>query len=243
MNTTSTELGEKTTRVPMSKTRQIIAKRMVESLQHTASVTTTDEVDITQIYAIYEAEKIKLREQNIRLSFLAFITKIVTLTLKKYPVFNATLDEKTNELVMHTNIHIGIAVATPAGLLVPVIPKTQDLSIVQLAESISSLVKKARDAKLTLQEMSGSTFTISNIGSIGGAIFTPIINYPEVAILGVGKAVDKPAVVNGEITIRKMMWLSLTFDHRVGDGAQAAYFLNTIKEYLEDEKSLLVDLT
>ena len=240
---TAKDIGGDSTRVPLSKTRQVIAKRMVESLQHTASVTTSDEVDVTDLYALYEVEKVKLKEQNIRLSFLAFITKIVTLALKKYPVFNSTLDESTNELIMHNNMHIGLAVATPNGLLVPVISKAQDKSITELAESISSLAKKARDGKLTLPQMSGSTFTISNIGSIGGAIFTPIINYPEVAILGVGRTVDKPAVLNGEIAIRKMLWLSLTFDHRVGDGAEAAFFLNTIKEYLEDEKSLLVDLT
>jgi pyruvate dehydrogenase E2 component (dihydrolipoamide acetyltransferase) len=226
-------------RVALSSTRKVIAKRMMESLQHTAIVTTCDEVDITDLFKTYIKEQERLKD-TVRLSFLSFITKIVTIALKKYPVFNATLDEQTQELVMHKNINIGIAVATPRGLLVPVIKNADGLHIPQIAKQISELALNARDGKLGASELSGSTFTITNIGSIGGQMFTPIINYPEIAILGVGKAIDKPAVIGGEIKVRKMMWLSLSFDHRIVDGADAAYFLNAIKEMLESDANALL---
>jgi pyruvate dehydrogenase E2 component (dihydrolipoamide acetyltransferase) len=237
--TSNPNIAEK--RIPMSQTRKVIAKRLVESLQHTASVTTCDEIDVTEIYAIYESEREK-RKNEVRLSFLSFLAKITTLALKKYPVFNATLDEKTQEIIMHDNIHIGIAVATPKGLLVPVIKNTDQLKIPQIATQILDLATQARDSKLGPSQLQGSTFTITNIGSIGGQMFTPIINYPEVAILGVGKALDKPAVIGNKIEIRKLMWLSLSFDHRIVDGADAAFFLNEIKKLLENPDSLLLEL-
>jgi pyruvate dehydrogenase E2 component (dihydrolipoamide acetyltransferase) len=240
---TTTENSNKTNpldeRVALSPTRKVIAKRMMESLQHTAIVTTCDEADITELFETYLKEQERLKSE-VRLSFLSFITKIVTIALKKYPVFNATLDEQTQEIIMHKNIHIGIAVATPRGLLVPVIQNADTLHIPQIAGQILTKATAARDGKLGAHELSGSTFTITNIGSIGGQMFTPIINYPEIAILGVGKAIDKPVAHNGEIKIRKMMWLSLSFDHRIADGADAAYFLNAIKEMLESNANALL---
>jgi len=163
------------------------------------------------------------------------------LALKKYPYLNASLDDEKQEIVLKKYYNIGIATDTEQGLVVPVVKGAEHKSITQLAEEISKLSEKARAGQLTLDEIQGSTFTVTNVGGIGGVFATPIINYPEVAILGVHKITKRPVVKDNQIIIRDMTYLSVSFDHRVLDGAMAAQFMNAIKQYLEDPKLLLLE--
>jgi pyruvate dehydrogenase E2 component (dihydrolipoamide acetyltransferase) len=161
--------------------------------------------------------------------------------LKQYPYLNASLDDEKGEIVLKKYYNIGIATDTEQGLVVPVITDVEHKTITQLASEISSLSEKARLGHLELNEVQGSTFTITNVGGIGGMFATPIINYPEVAILGVHKITKRPVVKDNQIAVRDMTFISLSFDHRVLDGAMAAHFVNTIKQYLEDPKLLLLE--
>ncbi|MFH1590612.1 MAG: 2-oxo acid dehydrogenase subunit E2 [archaeon] len=229
-------------RIPMSPTRKAISKHMILSLSHAAPFTFTDEADVTDLYALRKRENDKLKDKGIHLTFLPFFVKAVVAALRKHETFNATLDEETDEIIIKRRYHIGIATDAPEGLVVPVVRNADRKSILALAGEISDIVKKARDRKLPLDEMKGSTFTISSVGSIAGQVFTPIINYPEVAILGLGRIIEKPVVVKGELLIRKMIALSLTIDHRVIDGAEAARFIADLSSMLSDPETLLVEM-
>ena len=228
-------------RVPMRGIRRKVAEHMVKSRDSTAQVTHVDEVDMTEVVHLREKAKASAEKQGIKLTYLPFIIKALVLALKKYPYLNASLDDEKQEIVLKKYYNIGIATETEQGLVVPVVRAAEHKSITQLAEEISKLSEKARAGQLTLDEIQGSTFTVTNVGGIGGVFATPIINYPEVAILGVHKITKRPAVKDNQIVIRDMTYLSVSFDHRVLDGAMAAQFMNAIKQYLEDPKLLLLE--
>ena len=228
-------------RVPMRGIRRKVAEHMVKSRDSTAQVTHVDEVDMTEVVHLREKAKASADKQGIKLTYLPFIIKALVLALKKYPYLNASLDDEKQEIVLKKYYNIGIATDTDQGLVVPVVRAAEHKSITQLAEEISKLSEKARAGQLTLDEIQGSTFTVTNVGGIGGVFATPIINYPEVAILGVHKITKRAVVKDNQIVIRDMTYLSVSFDHRVLDGAMAAQFMNAIKQYLEDPKLLLIE--
>ncbi|MCZ7391863.1 MAG: dihydrolipoamide acetyltransferase family protein [Candidatus Methanoperedens sp.] len=229
-------------RIAVKGIRKTIADRMVKSLFTAPHVVSMDEADVTELVKLREKEKKTAEEKGIKLTYLAFIVKAVTVALKQHPYLNASLDSEKNEIILKRYYNIGIAVDTPDGLMVPVIKNADEKSIMELAQETERLSQEARSRKIKLPELKGNTFTITNIGSIGGIFSTPIINPPDVAILGVHRIREMPVVIDGEIKIRKILPLVLSFDHRVLDGAQAARFMNTLIEHLKDPDLLLVDV-
>jgi pyruvate dehydrogenase E2 component (dihydrolipoamide acetyltransferase) len=229
-------------RIPIKGIRKTIGERMVKSLFTAPHVVSMDEADITELVALREKEKKAAEEKGVNLTYLSFIVKAATVALKQHPYLNASLDPQKNEIVLKHYYNIGIAVDTPEGLMVPVIKNTDQKSIMEIAKETKGLAEEARTRKIKLSDLKGNTFTITNIGSIGGIFSTPIINPPDVAILGVHRIRDMPVAINGEIKIRKILPLVLSFDHRVLDGAQAARFMNTLIEHLKDPGLLLVDV-
>jgi len=200
-----------------------------------------DEFDVTELVKIREELKVEAEKLGVKLTYLPFIIKATIKALKKHPKFNANIDDERNELVIKKYYNIGIATATEQGLLVPVIKDADKKGILELAKEIEDLSERARQGKLKVEEVTGGTFTITNIGILGGTFATPILNYPEVAILGVFKIKKKPWVVDGKIEIRDIMTLAISFDHRVIDGAEAAIFLNEVAKYLEKPYLLYID--
>jgi len=227
-------------RLPLKGIRRIIADRMLQSKRKIPDVTLVNEVDITELEKIKEMVMQRFQGGGVRPTLLAFIMKAVSLALKDHPVFNSLFDEATNEIVLKKDIHLGIAIDTPDGLVVVKVRDAGAKSVWQLAEDVEKLSTKAREGSLQLDEVQGSTITITNIGAIGGSFGTPIINYPETAILGVYRAIARPVVHEGQIAVRDIMNISLTFDHRVTDGAEAARFLNKVKELIEKPALLLL---
>src|SRR3989338_5872395 len=229
-------------REPFKGVRKATAEKMAFSASKTAAVTNFDEADITVLAELREKEKAAAGKKGIKLTFLSFVIKAVFEALKKpeHNIVNSSLDETAQEIVIKEYYNIGFAVATEAGLVVPVIKRVEQKAVLAIASEVGELAGKARSRKLDMADMMGGTFTISNIGSIGGTFFTPIINYPEAAILGIGKIVEKPVARDGKIVVRKIMPLSLTYDHRLIDGAKAAAFLNTVISYLENPKNILL---
>jgi pyruvate dehydrogenase E2 component (dihydrolipoamide acetyltransferase) len=230
-------------RIPIKGIRKTIGERMVKSLFSAPHVVSMDEADVTELVSLREKEKKRAEEKGVKLTYLAFIVKAATVALKQHPYLNASLDPQKNEIVLKHYYNIGIAVDTPEGLMVPVIKNADQKSIMELAKETEELAEEARSRKIKLSDLKGNTFTITNIGSIGGLFSTPIINPPDVAILGVHRIRDMPVVINGEVKIRKILPLVLSFDHRVLDGAQAARFMNTLIEHLKDPDLLLLDVT
>jgi pyruvate dehydrogenase E2 component (dihydrolipoamide acetyltransferase) len=228
-------------RIPLRGIRRKIAERMVKSKHTAAHVTHVDEVDMTEIVQLREKTRESAEERGVKLTYLPFIIKALIPALKQYPYLNATLDDEKEEIVLKKYYNIGIATNTDQGLVVPVVKDADHKSITQLAGEIARLSDRARAGQLTLDEIQGSTFTITNVGGIGGVFATPIINYPEVAILGVHKITKRPIVKDNQVVVRDMTYLSLSFDHRVLDGAMAAEFMNVIKQYLEDPKLLVLE--
>ncbi|PDM39278.1 MULTISPECIES: dihydrolipoamide acetyltransferase family protein [unclassified Geobacillus] len=229
-------------RIPLRGLRKKIAEKMVKSAYTAPHVTGMDEVDVTKLVEIRKNLASELAKEQIKLTYLPFIIKAVTRALKQYPMFNAVLDEETNEIVLKKRYHIGIATATKAGLVVPVIRDADQKSIRELTVEIAELSEKAHRQALRLDELQGSTFTITSTGAGGGWFATPIINYPEVAIFGAHAIKRRPVVVGDEIVIRDMMGMSLTFDHRVIDGEPAGRFMRTVAHYLENPEVLLLDV-
>jgi pyruvate dehydrogenase E2 component (dihydrolipoamide acetyltransferase) len=229
-------------RIPLRGVRKTIAERMVKSIRTTAQVTHVDEADVTELVLLREAFKGSAEKRGVKLSFLPLIIKSVIPALKAFPYVNASLDEQTGEIVLKKDYNLAVAVDTEQGLLVPVIRNADSKDIFELAAEIEKMAAKARSGGLGLEDVQGSTFTITNLGSIGGLFATPIINHPEVAILGVHKIVKRPVVREGKIEARDMMYLSLSFDHRVIDGAYAARFLNNVIETIQDPKKLLSEI-
>jgi pyruvate dehydrogenase E2 component (dihydrolipoamide acetyltransferase) len=228
-------------RVPLRGIRRKVAEHMVKSKETVATVTHVDEVDMTEVVHLREKAKPSAEKRGVKLTYLPFIIKALVAALKQYPYLNASLDDEKEEIVLKKYYNIGIATDTEQGLVVPVIKDAEHRSITELAEEISRLSDRARTGHLTLEEIQGSTFTVTNVGGIGGVFATPIINYPEVAILGVHKITKRPVVRDNQIVIREMTYLSVSFDHRVLDGVMAAQFMNAIKQYLEDPKLLLLE--
>ena len=225
------------TTVTMSRLRKVIAARMVESLQVSAQLTTVIEVDVTKIARLRDKSKASFEaREGVKLSFLPFFAVATCEALKQHPVLNSSVEG--DQITYHGAEHLGIAVDTERGLLVPVISNAGDLNMGGIARKISDLAARTRDNKVTPDELGGGTFTLTNTGSRGALFDTPIINQPQVAILGLGAIVKRPMVVRGEdggetIAIRSMVYLGLSYDHRVVDGADAARFLVTLKERLE----------
>lgn len=226
-------------RLPMRGLRKKIAEKMVKSFYTAPHVTGMDEVDVTTLVDIRTS---LMNQLSIKLTYLPFVIKAVTRALKEHPLFNAALDEATNEIVLKKEYHIGIATATKEGLVVPVIRHADQKSIRELAEELAELTEKAHRHTLRVDELQGSTFTITSTGANGGWFATPIINYPEVAILGVHAIKRKPVVIGEEIVIRDMMGISLTFDHRVIDGEPAGRFMAAVASVLEKPEQLLLDV-
>ncbi|MCL4457521.1 MAG: 2-oxo acid dehydrogenase subunit E2 [Nitrospirae bacterium] len=228
-------------KIPLRGLRRTIAKNLIQSQRTTAFVTGMDEADITELWTLREREKKSLQQKGIHLTFLPFFIKAVQHALAEHPLLNASVDEEKEEIITKKYYNIGIAVDTPDGLMVPVIKDVDKKTILELAKEIQELSVKAKERKIKLEEMKGSTFTITNYGHFGGVFATPIINYPDVAILGTGKISEKPWVKDGQIVIRKILPLSLTFDHRVTDGVDSALFLSKVIQYLEDPALLFIE--
>ncbi|MBI2548105.1 2-oxo acid dehydrogenase subunit E2 [Candidatus Woesearchaeota archaeon] len=220
--------------MPLKGIRKIIAQRMMESQQKTASVTHFDEADITQLVEIRKSLNATLGDKQIHLTFLPFIVKSVIAVLQKHPSLNAEIDDATQQIILKKYYNIGIATDTPYGLVVPVIKIANNKSLLELAQEITKLHDLAQNRKLDPADMMGGTFTVSNGGSVGGKLATPILNYPEVALLWIGRLEEKPVVSDGAIVIRKCLPLSLTFDHRLIDGAEAARFMNDLIKSLQE---------
>jgi pyruvate dehydrogenase E2 component (dihydrolipoamide acetyltransferase) len=229
------------TREKMSGIRKAIAKAMVNSKHTAPHVTLMDEVDVTELVANRKKFKDVAAAKGIKLTFLPYVVKALTSALREYPMLNTSLDDASQEVVHKHYYNIGIAADTDKGLLVPVIKDTDRKSIFALSRDISDLAGKARDGKLSPNEMKGASCTITNIGSAGGQWFTPVINHPEVAILGIGRIAEKPVVKNGEIVAAPVLALSLSFDHRLIDGATAQNALNHIKRLLNDPQLLVME--
>jgi pyruvate dehydrogenase E2 component (dihydrolipoamide acetyltransferase) len=228
-------------RIPLRGVRRSIAKAMVKSKYTAPHVTAMDEADVTALWDLRSKEKAKAEKRGIKLTILPFIMKAVIAGLVEHPYLNATLDDENEEVILKKYYNIGVAVDTPEGLMVPVVKNAKDKSIFQLAEELTQLSEKAKNRTIDLADLKGGSFTISNYGAVGGLQGTPIINHPEVAILGVGKIKDMPVVRDGKIEIRKIIFLSLSFDHRVVDGAEAVRFLNAVIEHLEDPNLILLE--
>jgi pyruvate dehydrogenase E2 component (dihydrolipoamide acetyltransferase) len=229
------------TREKMSGIRKAIAKAMVNSKQTAPHVTLLDEVDVTELVAHRKKFKEIAAEKDIKLTYLPYVVKALVSTLREFPEFNRSLDDATQEIVQKHYYNIGIAADTDRGLLVPVIKHADRKSIFAISNEINGLAVKARDGKLSPAEMKGASCSITNIGSAGGQWFTPIINHPEVAILGIGRIAEKPVVKNGEIVAAPMLALSLVFDHRMIDGATAQHALNHLKRLLGNPELLLME--
>lgn len=229
------------TREKISGIRKAIAKAMVHSKQTAPHVTLMDEVDVTNLVAHRKKFKEIATEKGIKLTYLPYVVKAVVAMLREFPEFNRSFDDETQEIIQKHYYNIGIAADTERGLLVPVIKHADRKSIFAIAKEINELADKAREGKLAPNEMKGGSMSITNIGSAGGQWFTPVINHPEIAILGLGRISEKPIIKNGEIIPAPMLALSLSFDHRLIDGALAQNALNYLKRLLSDPELLLME--
>lgn len=231
-----------TRRVPLKGIRKRTAEVMARSVSTVPHVTHFDEADVTDLLEVVGRKRGLAEERKVKLTILAFLTKAAADALRKFPAFNSSLDEATGEMVFKEYINVGFATDTEAGLMVPVVKDVDRKSILQIAEDIQALSKRARDRTIDLEELRGGTFTISNVGALGGIYATPIIVHPEVAILCSLRAKPRPVVRDGQVIVRTIMPLTVSFDHRVLDGADAARFLTHIITLLEDPMRMLVEV-
>ncbi|MCZ8539383.1 dihydrolipoamide acetyltransferase family protein [Psychrobacillus psychrodurans] len=229
------------TREKLSPMRKAIAKAMVHSKHTAPHVTLMDEVDVTELVAHRKKFKEIAAEKNIKLTYLPYVVKALVSTLREFPALNTSYDDDTNEVIQKHYFNIGIAADTDKGLLVPVIKNADRKSVFAISDEINALAGKARDGKLAAAEMKGASCSITNIGSAGGQWFTPVINHPEVAILGIGRISEKPVIKNSEIVAAPVLALSLSFDHRMIDGATAQHALNHMKRLLSSPELLLME--
>jgi 2-oxoglutarate dehydrogenase E2 component (dihydrolipoamide succinyltransferase) len=228
-------------REKMSGLRKTIASRLVTAKNTTAMLTTFNEVDMSAVMDIRKKHKDAFKEKHgVGLGFMSFFTKACTTALKQFPAVNGMIDG--TDLVYHNYADVGVAVSTPRGLVVPVIRNAESMSLAQIELKIIELATRARDGKLSIDEMQNGTFTITNGGTFGSMLSTPIINIPQSAILGMHNIVDRPVAVNGQVVIRPIMYLALSYDHRIIDGRESVSFLKAVKEMLEDPSRLLLDL-
>lgn len=234
--------GERTERrVPMTRMRTRIAERLLEASQGTAMLTTFNEVDMKPLMDLRKQYKDQFENSHgVRLGFMSMFVKAAAEALKRYPDVNASIDG--NDIVYHGYCDIGVAVSSPRGLVVPILRDTEHMTMADVEGTIASFGQKAKDGKLSIEEMTGGTFTISNGGVFGSLLSTPILNPPQSAILGMHATKDRPVVVNGEIVIRPMMYIALSYDHRIIDGKGAVTFLKTIKELVEEPAKILLDI-
>ncbi|MDF3942757.1 2-oxoglutarate dehydrogenase complex dihydrolipoyllysine-residue succinyltransferase, partial [Achromobacter denitrificans] len=233
--------GRPEQRVPMSRLRARIAERLLQSQQENAILTTFNEVNMQAVIDLRAKYKDKFeKEHGIKLGFMSFFVKAAVAALKKYPLINASIDGK--DIIYHGYFDIGIAVGSPRGLVVPILRNADQLSIADIEKAIADFGRRAADGKLGIEEMTGGTFSISNGGVFGSMLSTPIINPPQSAILGVHATKDRPVVENGQIVIRPMNYLALSYDHRIIDGREAVLGLVAMKDALEDPQRLLLDL-
>ncbi len=233
--------GRPEQRVPMSRLRARVAERLVQSQRTAAILTTFNEVNMQAVMDLRSRYKDKFeKEHGVRLGFMSFFVKACVYALKKFPVVNASIDG--NDIVYHGYYDIGIAVASPRGLVVPIIRNADQLSLAEIEKTIADFGKRAQEGKLSIQELTGGTFSISNGGVFGSMLSTPIINPPQSAILGIHATKDRPVVENGQIVIRPMNYLALSYDHRLIDGREAVLTLVAIKEALEDPARLLLEV-
>ncbi len=241
-STTTTSAAGEEERVPFKGIRKVIANAMVKSAYTAPHVTIMDEVDVTELVAFRTRMKPLAEKRGTKVTYLPFIVKALVSAARQFPALNASIDEKTEEIVYKKHYDIGIATDTPNGLIVPVVKDADRKSIFMIADTINDLAVRGRDGKLAANEMRGSTISISNIGSAGGMFFTPIINFPEVAILGTGRISEKAVIKNGEVVAAPVMALSLSFDHRIIDGATAQHFMNHIKSLLANPELLTMEV-
>ena len=229
-------------RVPMTRLRAKIAERLVEAQSSMAMLTTFNEVDMTEVMALRSKYKdlFEKSHNGVRLGFMSFFVKAATEALKRFPAVNASIDG--TDIVYHGYADIGVAVSSDRGLVVPVLRNAELMSLAEIENGIATFGKKAKDGKLSIEEMTGGTFTITNGGTFGSMMSTPIVNPPQAAILGMHNIIQRPMAVNGQVVIRPMMYLALSYDHRLIDGKEAVTFLVTIKNLLEDPARLLLDI-
>jgi 2-oxoglutarate dehydrogenase E2 component (dihydrolipoamide succinyltransferase) len=229
-------------RVPMTRVRATVAKRLVEAQSNMAMLTTFNEVDMTEVMALRSKYKdlFEKSHNGVRLGFMSFFVKATTEALKRFPAVNASIDG--SDIVYHGYADVGVAVSSDRGLVVPVLRNAEQMSLAEIEGGIAAFGKKARDGKLSIDEMTGGTFTITNGGTFGSMMSTPIVNPPQAAILGMHNILQRPMAVNGQVVIRPMMYLALSYDHRLIDGKEAVTFLVTIKNLLEDPARLLLDI-
>ena len=238
-----TAAGDRTEkRVPMTRLRAKIAERLVEAQSNMAMLTTFNEVDMTEVMALRSKYKdlFEKTHNGVRLGFMSFFVKAATEALKRFPAVNASIDG--SDIVYHGYADIGVAVSSDRGLVVPVLRNAESMSLAEIENGIATFGKKARDGKLSIEEMTGGTFTITNGGTFGSMMSTPIVNPPQAAILGMHNIIQRPMAINGQVVIRPMMYLALSYDHRLIDGKEAVTFLVTIKNLLEDPSRLLLDI-
>ncbi len=225
----------------LSQIRKAIARNMINSKHNAAHMSVFEEAEISELVRVRDKFKTSFAEKGVKLSYLPFILKATAMALKKHKSLNARMDMDNNRMVYMKYYNIGIAVDTEEGLVVPVIKNADKLSIFELAEKVAEIAAKARDRKLTMDDMKDGTFTITNYGSIGGLFAVPVINYPQSAILGIGRIFKKPIIKNDEIVKGIVQPLSISVDHRIVDGGEVARFMNTLMGYLEDPVSLIID--
>jgi len=234
------ESGLRETREGMSTRRKRIAANLLQSQHNTAHLTTFNEVDMTAVNSLRERMKEKVeKEHGVKLTFMPFFVKAACMALEQYPVVNAQIDGDT--IVYKHYANMGIAVASDAGLVVPNIKDAHRKGIIEVSRDISAVAKRAREGKLTMDDLTGGTFTITNGGVFGSLVSTPIINYPQVGILGLHKTQDRPVAIDGKVEIRPMMYIALSYDHRIVDGQQAVLFLVRVKELIEDPATMLIN--
>ena len=229
-------------RVPMTRLRAKVAERLVEAQSNMAMLTTFNEVDMTEVMALRSKYKdlFEKSHNGVRLGFMSFFVKAATEALKRFPAVNASIDG--SDIVYHGFADIGVAVSSDRGLVVPVLRNAELMSLAEIEGGIATFGKKAKDGKLSIDDMTGGTFTITNGGTFGSMMSTPIVNPPQAAILGMHNILQRPMAINGQVVIRPMMYLALSYDHRLIDGKEAVSFLVTIKNLLEDPARLLLDI-
>ncbi len=233
--------GEDVTYEPLTQIRKAISKNMINSKHSAAHMSVFEEVEISELINVRGRYKTKFADKDVKLTYLPFIVKAVVQALKHHRQVNSQMDLENDRMIFNNRYNIGIAVDTPEGLVVPVIKDADQLSIMEIAQQISVLAEKANSRKLSMDDMRGGTFTITNYGSIGGIFATPVINYPQAGILGVGRILKKPVVKDNQVVPGNVLALSLSVDHRIVDGGEASRFINKVMEYLADPVALLME--
>ncbi|HJP58688.1 MAG TPA: dihydrolipoyllysine-residue succinyltransferase, partial [Gemmatimonadaceae bacterium] len=232
--------GERETREKMTTRRKRIAENLLQSQQSTAHLTTFNEVDMSAVTSLREKFKEKVeKEHGVKLTFMPIFVRAAVMALKQFPTINAMIDGEN--IVYRNYVNMGIAVASDAGLVVPNVKDADRKGMIEVSREISEVAKRARDGKLTMDDLTGGTFTITNGGVFGSLVSTPILNYPQVGILGLHKIQDRPVAINGQVVIRPMMYIALSYDHRLVEGAHAVQFLVRVKELIEDPAAMLIE--